>query len=173
MSLHNFHLRDIGLAMLCVSFVGAASAARAQDAIDSCEILHAIPATSETGFVDVTNNKDAEDLQRYITGKATPLFQSTTTKVLELADSELKDLASRAAGYSFGNFEPICNWAEHGKDRQSVVMKFTRPLLSSDGKLAIIGVSRMWTQRGGNGLLCVARKSPVGWTAKCTGTWIT
>ena len=172
-SRHKPYMEVIRIAAFAIFVGGCISATCAQDSDDSCEILHAIPASSESQFVDVTNNTDVEDLERYLAGQATPRFQSFATKKLELSEYEFQDLASRAKGYPFDNFEPKCNWVRHAMDRQHTVLKFTRPLFSTDGKLAIVGVSRLWIHNGGNGGLCIVRKSQAGWEAKCAATWIT
>lgn len=52
-------------------------------------------------------------------------------------------------------------------------MVFSEPVLSTDGRLALVEVSLPDEFGGGFGQLCIMRRSASGWSAHCLDSWAT
>ena len=93
-----------------------------------------------------------------------------------LTAAEVADLKRQAEKHVFAPYAPDCRTG--GKPARVVEMgqamtaEFTRPLLSSDGKVAIVLWSLQSRGRWGHGYFCEARKAGNRWRSVCRETWI-
>jgi hypothetical protein len=148
------------------------SVAQARTSGDTCGMLRAVPPPPGPVSADVTSERDVSDLQSFLEGQDVPHFESAARRALGISDAEFQDFASQVGNTVLDGFEPKCGWPQ-AKDRQDWILTFTRPLFTSDGSAAIFAMSMFWPQHGGNGAICVGRKSSSGWATKCYSTWIT
>lgn len=174
--------RMMGAAALAVVAVGVGGTSRAFAAPDDCPVIARLFATASvpaTGGVardllpkDVAPSSagpgsDAESLA----GNLDTYLRGTS-----LTGPEVADLKRQAARHDFGGYQPDCEG--FGKPvaivegRQTMTSEFTRPLFSSDGRIAVVAWSLKSGGRWGHGYLCIVRKSGVTWTAVCQNSWI-
>jgi len=174
--------RVVGAAALAVLAIGVCGTSRAFAAPADCPViarLFAAKSLSATG--GVARDLLPKDLAASSTGAGSDADSlahnlDTYLRGASLTALEIADLRRQAAQHEFGGYRPACEGfgqpvavVEGG---QTMTSEFTRPLFSSDGKIAVVAWSLKSGGRWGHGYLCIARKSGVSWTATCRDTWI-
>lgn len=95
----------------------------------------------------------------------------------DLSPAEQTDLLKRWADHQEAPWTPDCAW----KGRSLKVMEgdmvmtstFTRPLFSSDGRIAVLSWGLYSPGPWAHGQTCLARLGPSGWKAVCRPSWLT
>lgn len=174
--------RILGATALALLAIGAAGTSRAATAPDACPVISKMFATARVSATGgVARDLFPKDLGASTTGAGSDAesladnldvyLRHTSLTVLEIAD-----LKRQAAHHEFGDYRPDCEGfgAPVAIVEGGLVMtsQFTRPLFSSDGKIAVVAWSLRSNGRWGHGQLCVARKTGFTWTAVCQPTWI-
>lgn len=97
---------------------------------------------------------------------------------LPLSSTEFEGLAQREHLYAIEHYKPRCRW--EGKpnpssdyDGHGMFVSFTNPIMSKDGRLALVEVSFDSRKGFGYGSMCVARAAGSKWSAHCISSWIT
>jgi hypothetical protein len=177
-------LRILGAAALTILAIGVAGAspAAAAPAPAACPVIAKIFATASVSATGgVASALLPKDVGAAPTGSGSDVHNLTNNldaylRGTSLTAFEIADLKRQAAHHDFGGYRPDCEG--FGKPVaivegvQLMTSEFTRPLFSSDGKIAVVAWSLKSGGRWGHGQLCVARKSGVTWTAVCQPTWI-
>lgn len=96
---------------------------------------------------------------------------------LALDVGEFEDLAAREGQYDRVAFQPRCDWQGKAvrmidEERHPIVVSFTNPIFSTNGRLALVEASFMTQGRFGYGMLCIARTTGGAWSAHCQDSWI-
>jgi len=98
------------------------------------------------------------------------------TEDFDLTESEQADLLAQWTRHADTPWTPVCAW--QGKPavirdgELTMTSDFTRPLFSSDGRLALLSWSVRSTGRWGYGRTCLARLTAAGWKTACRPSWI-
>lgn len=96
---------------------------------------------------------------------------------MPLDDGEFDNLLSRKPRVATEGYYPRCDWQgipAPARDPEGHVMQvsFTRPIVSTDARVALVEVS--FSEPGfGYGAICVVRASSQGWVARCVPSWTT
>jgi hypothetical protein len=95
-------------------------------------------------------------------------------EAMELAPGEFEDLEASQKRGKQGGFVPECAWkgkaTSLGKEEGGTPTSFSRPILSSDNRLALVEVS--YSQGiSAHGSLCILRFAAVGWRGRCLPSW--
>ena len=174
--------RILGAAALAVLAIGAAGTSRAEPASAACPVIAKVFTTAsvsatggvarellpkDLGVSTTGAGSDADDLANNL---------DASLRYTSLTAVEIADLKRQAAHHEFGDYRPDCEGFGQPvaivEGKQVMTSEFTRPLFSSDGKIAVVAWSLKSGGRWGHGQLCVARKTGVSWSAVCHPTWI-
>ena len=97
-------------------------------------------------------------------------------KAFDLTPAERSDLLLRSKGHRHGGFAPDCAWT--GKplsireEEMTMTSAFSRPLFSTDGRLAVFGWSFYSPGVWAHGDICLARRGGKDWKAVCQASWL-
>lgn len=103
-------------------------------------------------------------------------FVPSYVAAMALKPGEFDDLKAQAARNPGPGFVPDCAWANAGpvpkEDGVAMKVAFTRPVFSSDARLALVEVSFFSDGWWGHGELCMVRRLDGAWRARCLRSWI-
>ena len=175
-------VRILGVTALAALVIGVIGTSRAAAAPAACPLIAKVFATagvSATG--GVARDLFPKDLGASTSGAGSDAESLAKNldiylRYTSLTAVEVADLKRQAVQHDFGGYRPDCEGfgqpvaiVESG---QVMTSEFTRPLFSSDGKIAVVSWSLKSGGRWGHGQFCVARKVGITWTATCHPTWI-
>src|SRR4051812_1996871 len=153
--------RALGAAAMVFLAVNIAGASRAKAASPACSVIARIAATaslSATGGVErELIPKDMGSSSTGIGSDADSLANNLDAymKGTSLTAFQIEDLKRRAVGHDFGGYKPDCKGfakpAAFVESGQVMTSEFTRPLFSSDGKIAVVAWSLKSGGRWGHG----------------------
>ena len=138
----------------------------------TCEMLEAAYAAAiEVGEsaspVDVRTSERLLVLERFV-----PDYVES----MALRPGEFEDLRSRSQGYRTDGFRPRCAWVGTPTpvphEDHPMWVSFTRPIFSTDERLALVEVSFLERGGWGYGKMCIVRRADAGWSARCLSGWI-
>jgi hypothetical protein len=101
-------------------------------------------------------------------------FVASYRQYLGLTPAEFADMEAKQHVTGKAEFLPRCDWlgipAEHDGKTGGSAIAFNEPIVSTDGKLALVEVS---SSEGisGWGELCVLRLTSESWTGRCVKLW--
>jgi len=162
--------RTIVCACMAVCFpLLLAAASRAETAPEICAAIASAFGKLDGSYPkNITSAKsyDELNLDHWVPG---------TAAALGLSAGEFEDLKQNARKQTDKGFEPSCHWRGKPveiKEPEIMWSSFSRPVLSSDGQLALFSWSLETFGRWGHGDVCLARRTGAGWAATCIPGWI-
>ena len=110
--------------------------------------------------------------QMYFSDKADLVWRAQADKKFSFSANERAELEAKSRKQVFGSYEPNCDWSIHVGRESSPRLQFSKPLVSSDGKLVFVGVDTLENRWRSGGSLCLIRKNGASWNAQCMVTWV-
>jgi len=153
---------------ICLALLPAA-ASRAETTPEICAAI-----ASAFGKLDGNYRKDITSTNPYDELNLDHWFSGRVAQ-LGLSAGEFEDLKQNARKQADKSFKPSCHWRGKPveiKEPEIMWSSFSKPVLSSDGQLALFSWSLKSFGRWGHGQLCLARKTGEDWAAKCIPGWI-
>jgi hypothetical protein len=103
-------------------------------------------------------------------------FLPSYVALMGLDAGELSDLIEQQDKFRDEHFVPACQWkgvpVPVASGSPAMRVGFSRPIFSSDSKLAVIEVSFRSQGVFGYGVICVMRRADADWVGRCTNSWI-
>ena len=95
----------------------------------------------------------------------------------DLSPTETSDLLRAWRDQPAEPYVPDCAWEGRPlaikEDQVVMISEFTRPVFSSDGRLAVFSWGSYSPGRWAHGQTCLARRGQAGWKAVCRPSWLT